>query len=112
MTSHDDIENVHLSSCCCGCAEEYVILVNLFISTGYSNRFLKEIIEKDRSLKKVSDILGSLSASLHAIAADLSLHIIKKDCHINHFKVFDPKCPKWTSENRVAFIMEGNSFHF
>ena len=109
MTSHDDIENVHLSSCCCGCAEEYVILVNLFISTGYSNRFLKEIIEKDRSLKKVSDILGSLSASLHAIAADLSLHIIKKDCHINHFKVFDPKCPKWTSENPVAFIMEGNS---
>ena len=109
MTSHDDIENVHLSSCCCGCAEEYVILVNLFISTGYSNRFLKEIIEKDRSLKKVSDILGSLSASLHAIAADLSLHIVKKDCHINHFKVFDPKCPKWTSENPVAFIMEGNS---
>ena len=109
MTSHDDFENIHLSSCCCGCAEEYVILVNLFISTGYSNRFLKEIIEKDRSLKKVSDILGSLSASLHTIAADLSLHIIKKDCHINHFKVFDPKCPKWTSENPVAFIMEGNS---
>ena len=109
-TSMDRIEsNNNISSCCCGCAEQFVKLINLCISTAYSNRFLQEITGKDESIsmQHVSDLLGSISVALHFLAAELSDHILNVEPHLNHFKIFDPKYPSWKGDP-TKFVLEGN----
>ena len=99
--------NKNISSCCCGCAEQFVKLINLCISTAYSNRFLQEITGKDDSMQHVSDLLGSISVALHFLAAELSAHILNVEPHLNHFKIFDPKYPSWKGDP-TKFVLEGN----
>ena len=99
--------NKNISSCCCGCAEQFVKLINLCISTAYSNRFLQEITGKDKSMQHVSDLLGSISVALHFLAAELSAHILNVEPHLNHFKIFDPKYPSWKGDP-TKFVLEGN----
>ena len=107
-TSLDKTEfNNNISSCCCGCAEQFVKLINLCISTAYSNRFLQEITGKDVSMQHVSDLLGSISVALHFLAAELSAHILNVEPHLNHFKIFDPKYPSWKGDP-TKFVLEGN----
>ena len=97
----------NISSCCCGCAEQFVKLVNLCISTAYSNRFLQEITGKDEAMQHVSNLLGSISVALHFLAAELSDHILNVEPHLNHFKIFDPKYPSWKGDP-TKFVLEGN----
>ena len=99
--------NKNISSCCCGCAEQFVKLINLCIGTAYSNRFLQEITGKDASMQHVSDLLGSISVALHFLAAELSAHILNVEPHLNHFKIFDPKYPSWKGDPS-KFVLEGN----
>ena len=115
MSSNDDEDrsldktesNNTISSCCCGCAEQFVKLINLCISTAYSNRFLQEITGKDVSMQHVSDLLGSISVALHFLASELSAHILNVEPHLNHFKIFDPKYPSWKGDP-TKFVLEGN----
>ena len=106
MDNSSDKKTKNISFCCCGCAEQFVKLINLCISTAYSNRFLQEITGKDESMRHVSDLLGSISKALHILGAEMSEHILNEP-HLNHFKIFDPKYPSWKGDP-AKFVLEGN----
>ena len=107
MDNSFDKKTKNISFCCCGCAEQFVKLINLCISTAYSNRFLQEITGKDESMRHVSDLLGSISKALHILGAEMSEHILNEEPHLNHFKIFDPKYPSWKGDP-AKFVLEGN----